>query len=98
MTSYNIYKEAKIMEEKHEHTLTVTERKRVCVTGVSEVNGVTSERIVFTLTGGKRVQISGTMLKMSGFSKQSTALSIEGNIAEIRYYGEKGGMLKRLLK
>jgi len=86
------------MVENNEQILTVTDRKTACITGVSEVDGVTSERIIFTLIGDKRVIITGSSLKMTGFSKQTTTLTISGTINEIKYSGEKNNFLKRLIK
>lgn len=86
------------MDEKNTHTLTVTDQKKMCVTGVDEVDGVTSERVIFTLFGKKRLVITGNSLKMSGFSKQSGTLYIDGNICDIKYAGDKTGILKKLIK
>lgn len=86
------------MDDKSAHVLTITDRKKTCVTGVSEVDGVTSERIIFTLIGGKRVIILGNSLKMAGFSKQNATLMIDGTVNEIRYAGEKSTLLKKLIK
>ena len=86
------------MDEKGAQVITVTDRKKTCVTGVSDVDGVTTEKIVFTLVGNKKVVILGSGLKMAGFSKQSATLFIDGTVSEIRYAGEKNGFLKRLVK
>ena len=86
------------MTEQNAHVLTVTDRKKTCVTGVSEVDGVTSEKITFTLIGDKRMIIQGENLKMAGFSKQSATLLIDGTVNEIRYAGAKGNLLKKLVK
>lgn len=85
------------MDEKNAHTLTVTDQKKICATGVDEVDGVTNERVIFTLIGKKKVVITGTSLKMAGFSKQSGTLLIDGNIVNIKYAGE-AGILKKLIK
>lgn len=85
------------MDEKNTQTLTVTDQKKACITGVGEVNGVTQERITFTLLDNKKITVTGTGLKISGFSKQTTSLFIDGNVSEIRFFGDKS-ILKRLLK
>lgn len=85
------------MDEKSTRTLTVTDQKKACVTGVAEVNGVTQERIIFTLDNDKKITVTGNALKIVGFSKQTTTLFIDGNINEIKYHDDKN-VIKRLFK
>lgn len=84
--------------EKREHTLCLTERKRLCATCVKEVDGLSGEKILITLFNGERAALCGSALKICAFSRQSGQLEVEGIINEIKYAGEKLPLLKKLIK
>ena len=86
------------MDEIKIHTVTIEARKKICITQVSEVEGVTEERIKLVIVGGKKLSVFGSLLKMGAFSKQTGVFWAEGNIDEIKYSGEKGSLVKKLLK
>ena len=86
------------MSEKLEHSITVTQAKKVAVSGVCEVEAVGEQRVVMSIVGGKRLTILGENLKMGAFSKQTGTFFVEGTINELKYQGEKTAILKRLLK
>lgn len=86
------------MNEQCAHNLTIVERKRANICGVAEVDFVTQEKIRITLCDKSKLIIGGENLKMNGFSKQSGSLVVDGKIDEIKYYSEKIGFVKKLLK
>jgi len=86
------------MGEFAEHALTVKQRKRIEISGVSEVKTVGQERIVLAVSGGKSLLIVGTNLKLGAFNNQTGNLCIDGTINEIKYFGEKTSFIKKLLK
>lgn len=84
--------------EKREHTLCLTERKRLCATCVKEVDGLSGEKILITLFNGERAALCGSGLKICAFSRQTGQLEVEGVINEVKYAGEKLSLLKKLIK
>lgn len=81
-----------------EHTLTIVGRKKACISGVAEVQSVTQERLKLVLANGCGLVIVGEKLKMGAFSKQTGQFNLDGVITEVKYAGEKGSLIKKLLK
>ena len=73
-------------------------KRKICVTAVNEVESITAECIRLVITGGKRLVVTGSNLKMGAFSKQNATFSAEGVINEIKYAGQKSTLMKKLLK
>lgn len=86
------------MDEKKQHSFSVTERKIVCVNAVSEVDCMTNDKITLTLLTGEKMWITGSGLKISVFSKESGTLGVTGKIACVKYADEKISLIKRLTK
>lgn len=86
------------MEDFKIHTVTVEGQRKICITQVSEVESITEERIKLVINGSKKLTVLGSGLKMGAFSKQTGAFWAEGKIGEIKYLGEKGSIVKKLLK
>jgi hypothetical protein len=86
------------MEDNKLHSITLEGQRKICVTAVSEVESITTESIKLIISGGKRLIVNGSNLKMGAFSKQSATFSAEGVINEIKYSGQKSNVIKKLLK
>ncbi len=86
------------MEDNKLHSITLEGQRKICITAVSEVESITTESIKLIITGGKRLIVSGSNLKMGAFSKQSATFSAEGVINEIKYAGQKTTFMKKILK
>ena len=70
------------------HSLTVEQRKSVMVSGVESVKSFSENRIELELSGSKtRLTITGTGLKISGFSKANGSFSATGTVESVRYGG-----------
>lgn len=81
-----------------QNNIQIENRKKACITGVSEVDGFNENRVEISLTCGKRLFVFGNNLKIAGFSKQTGGLSIEGEICQIRYGWAKTNLVKKLFK
>lgn len=86
------------MEEKIKHSLTIIDRKNIQITGVSEVDVVTEEKITLTLFNKSRLIIYGNALKIACFSKQNGSLQADGNVYKTEYSAERISIIKKLLK
>lgn len=78
------------------HSLTIEQRKNLTASGVESVKAFSETRIELELSGSKtRLSITGTGLKISGFSKSNGTFSATGTVESVRY---GGGWKSRLLR
>ncbi len=77
-----------MQESIHQHSILLDQRKNLTVNGVASVVAFSEMRIVLALEKGEKLQIIGTDLKISGFSKTSGAFTAEGTISSISYNGK----------
>ena len=84
-------------EETNRSILTLEDRKKIALTGVSSVDSF-SETAVNLTVNGMRVQIIGTKLKVLSFSQGSGNFSACGEVTQIKYGGAKGKFFSRLFK
>ena len=59
------------MQESIQHTLQIEQRKSLSISGVESVVAFSEVKIVLALFNKERMQIIGTDLKITGFSKTS---------------------------
>ena len=82
------------------HSVIVEQRKKLNMSGVTEVVGFEDETIILkTSLGG--LTIKGQGLHIGSFSTQSGEINIDGIITALVYTGEessKGGLLRKILK
>lgn len=83
------------MQEIKASILTIEQQKKITMTGVSSVDAFSESAILLTVNG-KRVQISGSRLRVLSFSEGSGNFTASGEVVSVRY-GAKGG-LKKLFK
>ncbi len=86
------------MNNQNEQSVTITERKRISLSGVKEVESVTQEKIKLILCDNTQLLITGENLKLGAFSKQTQTITVDGKINELKYLAQKGGFIKKLLK
>lgn len=79
------------------HSITVTDRKKLSMTGVSKVDGATETEISLTTCLGRLI-ITGSELKIAKFDDADGNLSITGNVDALKYTGAKVPLLKRIFK
>ena len=85
------------MEGASEHTLTLTNRERLTLTGVSDVDSFNEEEILAVCSCGE-LTIKGDMLHIEELNLESGILTVSGKIVSLTY-SEKfssTSLLKRL--
>jgi len=86
------------LKKELEHHLTLDERERLCVSGVTEVDSFDEETIVMLTSKGKLV-IRGQNLHIDKLSVDIGELSVEGTINSLEYADDLrigGGFFARL--
>ena len=73
------------MQETTKHSIQLEQRKNLNVSGVESVIAFSEVKIILALSGGEKLHIIGTDLKITGFSKTSGAFTAEGTIVGITY-------------
>lgn len=68
------------------HSLSIEQRKNITVSGVESVKSFSETRIELCLTSGNvRLLITGTGLKITGFSKSGGTFTAVGTVESVRY-------------
>jgi hypothetical protein len=70
------------------HSLTIEQQKNIAVTGVESVVAFSESQIALLLSGGGKLYIFGSGLKITGFSKSSGTFTASGNASGARYGGK----------
>ena len=70
------------------HTLLVEQRKFLTVSAVESVVSFSEVKIVLSLVGGERLNIIGSGLKITGFSKTNGSFTAEGTLTGVQYGGK----------
>ena len=85
-------------EERLPHQLTLTERKKLTMTGVTEVVSFDDTAVVLETSLGNLI-LQGQGLQLKTLTAESGQIVVEGQISAL-YYEEsrQGGWLRRLLK
>ncbi|MBQ8343294.1 MAG: YabP/YqfC family sporulation protein [Clostridia bacterium] len=78
------------------HTLSIEQRKFLSVSAVESVVAFSEVKIVLSLVGGERLNIIGSGLKITGFSKSSGSFTAEGTLTGVQYGGK--GFAARIFK
>lgn len=76
------------MQESIQHTLQIEQRKSLSISGVESVVAFSEVKIVLALFNKERMQIIGTDLKITGFSKTSGTFTAEGTVTGVTYNGK----------
>ncbi|MBQ9714659.1 MAG: YabP/YqfC family sporulation protein [Clostridia bacterium] len=70
------------------HTVNIEQRKLLTVTAVESVTAFSEVKIVLSLLGGGRLNVIGSGLKITGFSKSVGTFTAEGTVTGIQYGGK----------
>ena len=86
-------------EQAREHSVTLTDRKRLCLTGVEDVDCF-NEQLVVLRTSQGTLTVAGAGLNVSRLSLEDGRVEVEGQVDALEYSGgkKKGGFLGRLLR
>jgi hypothetical protein len=85
------------MEQKEQHSLCIDGLKKVTATAIDSVDGFSATQLVLTCAEG-RIVISGSQMKITGFSKSTGAFSASGNITGVKYAQKGLGIKQKLFK
>lgn len=66
--------------------------------GIEEVNGFSEKEVKITAVDGRKIVLSGSGLKISGFSKNTGELLVCGSVTCLSYKEKTGKILKGLFK
>ena len=72
----------------NKHSVVIEQKKALSVSGVESVVAFSEVKILLALSGGGRMTVVGTGLKITGFSKASGAFTAEGSVVGISYGGK----------
>ena len=76
------------MQENNQHSIHIDQRKTLTVNGVESVVAFSEVRILLKLTCGEKLQILGSGLKITAFSKTNGNFAAEGTVSGITYNGK----------
>lgn len=72
----------------NKHSIVIEQRKNITVSAVESVVAFSEVKIVLSLVGGDRLQVLGTGLKITGFSKTNGSFTAEGKLTSVSYGGK----------
>ena len=70
------------------HSVVIEQKKSISVNGVESVTSFSEVKIVLSILGGERMQVIGSGLKITGFSKSNGNFTAEGEVMGISYGGK----------
>ena len=74
--------------QENKHSVLLEQKKSLTVNGVESVTAFSDVKIVLALLGGERMQVLGSGLKITGFSKTSGTFTAEGEFLGVSYGGK----------
>ncbi|MBE7080268.1 MAG: hypothetical protein E7371_03415 [Clostridiales bacterium] len=74
--------------QENKHSVLLEQKKNLTINGVESVVSFSDVKIVLALLGGERMQVLGSGLKITGFSKTSGTFTAEGEFIGISYGGK----------
>lgn len=77
--------------------LELTDRKKLNLTGVDNVEGF-SEQYLNLVVGGIKTKIVGKNIKITSYNKTTGNLCADGDFSEIKYSGTKTPLVKKIFK
>lgn len=86
-----------MQNETVQSVLTIEQQKKLTMTGVNSVDSFSDTTIVLTVNG-KRVQITGSGLKVTAFNQGSGNFAAIGEVNGVKFGGAKGKALQKLFK
>ena len=67
------------------HLLSIDNRKKLTVTGVTDTSNFDEETLLFDTNAG-RVEVKGENLHVTRLNLQTGEMEVEGNISSVTYY------------
>ncbi|MDE6470819.1 MAG: YabP/YqfC family sporulation protein [Eubacterium sp.] len=85
------------MENETQHTLTLTDRSELSLTGINDVDAFNEQEIIAVCDTGELV-IKGELLHIEELSLESGIMTVKGKITSLSYNEKftKSSVLKRL--
>lgn len=85
------------MENETQHTLTLTDRSELSLTGINDVDAFNEQEIIAVCETGELV-IKGELLHIEELSLESGIMTVKGKITSLSYNEKftKSSVLKRL--
>ena len=80
----------------NKHSVILEQKKNISVSGVESVASFSEAKILLILTGGERMSVIGSGLKIVGFSKTNGTFTAEGSIVGLSYGGK--GLASKIFK
>ena len=74
--------------QENKHSLILEQRKSLSINGIESVASFSEVKIVLILLGGERMNVIGSGLKITGFSKINGTFTAEGDVMGISYGGK----------
>lgn len=72
----------------NKHSVTIEQRKNLTVSAVESVVAFSEVKIILALFDGERMNVVGSGLKITGFSKTNGTFVAEGSITSVSYGGK----------
>lgn len=72
----------------NKHSVTIEQRKNLTVSAVESVVAFSEVKIILSLFDGERMNVVGSGLKITGFSKTNGTFVAEGSITSVSYGGK----------
>ena len=79
------------------HTLTIEQCKRITATEITSVDAFSDKQIILSYSGG-RIVVTGSGMKIVGFSKSTGAFAAAGEIISARYSNKGTGLKQKLFR
>lgn len=74
--------------QENKHSVVLEQRKSLSISGIESVASFSEVKIVLVLLGGERMNVIGSDLKITGFSKINGTFTAEGDVMGISYGGK----------
>ena len=74
--------------QENKHSVMLEQRKSLSISGIESVASFSEVKIVLVLLGGERMNVIGSGLKITGFSKTNGTFTAEGDVMGISYGGK----------
>jgi len=82
--------------QENKHSVLIEQKKSITINGVESVVAFSETKILLALLDGERMNVTGSNLKITGFSKTSGTFTAEGLIVGIAYGGKS--LVSKLFK
>ncbi len=80
------------------HTLSLENRKRICLTAVLEVLAFSDKEIRLKLKNNEVIVLSGENLKIVCFDSSASTFTASGNFTSVRYRAQNASIVKKVFK